>query len=140
MPARSPVTDEQIYLALFKTAGAVAKAARLLGISKRTLQRRIKANPHLVLYPAMDSVWDEAWTLRANVAENAELSLFSASGAPYGRYVRDAEWDDYEVELEPTVLSQAEVREFLSKFALADLRRVNTERAARVARERKSGG
>lgn len=59
MPATIHITDERMQAALTTTGGNLALAARLLGISRRTLARRVTDNPSL-LEDAEETLCDEA--------------------------------------------------------------------------------
>lgn len=48
MPAAIQLTDEDMQAAMVKSRGNVALAARLLGVSRRTLARRLASNPNLM--------------------------------------------------------------------------------------------
>lgn len=48
MPAAIQLTDERMQVAIAMAGGNVALAARLLGVSRRTLARRLAKNPALM--------------------------------------------------------------------------------------------
>ena len=140
MPARSKVTDQQIYDALSLTGGAVAAAAHLLKVSPRTLQRRMKANSDLRPYPAQHPSFDLAWHRVAdshNQAENA--CLFGTSGVLMKKFTQDVKWDEADVELEPERLEGNLLREFLAKLQAAEPMMVTVRPSALKAARRRSG-
>lgn len=137
MPARSKVTDDEIYDALVRTRGAVNAAANLLHISTRTLQRRVKSNPNLRLYPAEDHSFRIARSRRGEAEKAASAAQWlGTSGVPWAKYHEEAEWQEGEVELEPQVLEGYRLRDFLARLRSGELMRVNVKRAPARGRRR----
>lgn len=66
MPTLANLTDKQIMQALERTYGVIGNAARALGVSTRTLQRRLAANPKLIetAYDVRETIYDIAlWNI-----------------------------------------------------------------------------
>jgi hypothetical protein len=60
MPARIPLTDQAIAAALEASGGVIYLAAQQLGVSSKTLARRLKACPDLRPGAPVDPVWEAA--------------------------------------------------------------------------------
>lgn len=121
MAAYSKVTDQEIYDALVQTGGAVAAAAHLLNVSPRTLQRRVKANPDIKLYPCQDPSFDLAWQRVCDAQAKAEgARWFGTSAVLAKKFAQEVEWHEGDVELEPQHLEGHLLREFLDKLRSAE--------------------
>jgi hypothetical protein len=129
VPARIHFDDDAVTAALVSTGGAIAAAAHQLGVSPRTLQRRLKARPQLVPEPSSGPEWAEAIRRWEEASNLAEYSLQRNDGRPFWRFEREAAWTRDEVEAEPRRMTEGEVASFLADvmvhgcFYLSSLRR-----------------
>lgn len=122
MPARIPISDEEIKLALSRTGGAITAGARMLGISVRTLQRRLSTNPSLFPDPPFDPAWVNAERATDLAALLYEVSFAMRKFAACGAYLDKVEWTTSEIELEPRQLNSTEIQEYLADINLLDVR------------------
>lgn len=108
MPARKTLSREAIQDALTSTAGAVAEAAHFLGVSPRTLQRRLRGDP--TLRPiASDPRWEDARARGEAITGHAYRELYNFNVTPWSRMKRHVDWREDEIELEPRVLTKEEI-------------------------------
>lgn len=112
MPAKSNLTDDEIRAALVATHGLRAAAAQRLGISYKTLARRLAANPSLCPPLAVDRVWE-----RAVAGDAAIRAMCKRKGLLEFAVIHDRlGWFENQNEYEPTELSDEEFRELLRKL------------------------
>ena len=112
MPKRLNCSDEQIAAALVETAGMVTAAAKLLGISARTLSRRLKGRRDLRPLQAVDPVWQRA--------REGSLDILHAPDPRYGDntphelYQARIDFDEGGARVEPRVLTSAELEDVMN--------------------------
>ncbi len=120
MPARKLIPRSAIQKALLVTGGARAESARLLGISLRTLQRRLLADPTIEL-PVIDFEWEKAMQRTTDIHMASEGWLYSKNVGPWSWYAREIDWDDEHIELEPRVMDDDEAQELLRDLLAKEL-------------------
>lgn len=109
MPARSSVTEPQIAKALSEAGRSVTGAAKLLGVSRSTLHRRIRDNPDLMRTPE-NPIWNEALQRSYDLEDEAHATLYSPNVGAWSRLFRYVDWEEDSIYPEPKVLDEAESR------------------------------
>ena len=128
MPARINLSDETVRKALAEVGGAVSVAARQLGVSTRTLQRRLKEMPHL-RPEAHNPLWDKAIENRNNIKNNAWEHVTDPNVSPFSKLWRYVEWDpDIFREARPRQLDEQEVAVFVADLRTSDIVRIEFDR------------
>lgn len=113
--ARKHISTHEIQAALEQTGGAVAAAAKILGVSRSTLHRRLRENPGLRPRPE-NRVWEQALNRTFAMQEEADASLFSPNVGAWSRLYRHIDWDETSAGLDPEVLHPAERFELWKKL------------------------
>ncbi len=111
-------------MALAEVGGAVSVAARRLGVSKRTLQRRLKEIPNLRPEPH-NPLWDKAIDNRNTIEDMAYENLYSPHVSPFSKFWRHVDWDAYDLrEARPRQLDQEDVTAFLANLETSVIVRI----------------
>lgn len=114
MPARANLSNESITAALAKVGGSVSLAARNLGVSTRTLQRRLKEMSELRPYPC-NPLWEQAFDNRIAIERFAEANIYNPNATPLSRLRRHVKWDAEKLlEALPRQLDEQEVKELIN--------------------------
>jgi len=108
MPARIQLSDDEITAALRDSAGLQSVAAAGLGISTRTLSRRLKANPDLWPSLPIDPVWERALCGDEAIRSGSDVRMRGSD--PFTRYVNLIDFVDAEHEDEPRRLTEPEIK------------------------------
>lgn len=121
MPAKANLSSESIKSALADAGGSVSVAARNLGVSTRTLHRRLKEMPHLRPAPS-NPLWEKAIDNRHDIQNTADENLFSPNVTPFSRLWRHVEWDaDQLLDAIPRQLDEHEVEALLTDLRSSDI-------------------
>jgi hypothetical protein len=114
MPAKINLTDDAIRTALVSTKGLIAAAAQILGISSKTLSRRLASNPEMRPAPATDPVWERA--LAGDAAIRAACA--DAGIEPFAEISERLGWVEDELEEEPTQLFGEELVQLVYRMKM----------------------
>lgn len=113
MAKRVALSDDEIGFTLLKAGKSISGAARLLGISTRTLQRRIAENPALKEWHWTSRVWSNAYVGSSDWYSSALNSLRIRSWEAHNHHVL---WYEKEHELEPRELTGDEIFAHMRDF------------------------
>lgn len=124
MPAKANLSSESIKSALADAGGSVSVAARNLGVSIRTLHRRLKEMPHLRPAPH-NPLWEKAINNRRDIQNTAEENLYSPNVAPFSKLWRHVEWnDDKLLDALPRQLDEHELEALLNDLRDSEIIRI----------------
>lgn len=124
MPAKANLSSESIKSALADAGGSVSVAARNLGVSTRTLHRRLKEMPHLRPAPH-NPLWEKAIDNRRDIQNTAEENLYSPNVTPFSKLWRHVEWDtDKLLDALPRQLDEHEVEALLNDLKNSNIFRI----------------
>lgn len=124
MPARANPSSESIKSALADAGGSVSVAARNLGVSTRTLHRRLKEMPHLRPTPN-NPLWEKAIDNRHDIQNTAYENLYSPNVTPFSKLWRHVEWDaDQLLDAIPRKLDEHELEALLNDVRHSEIVRI----------------
>lgn len=110
--------------ALAEVGGAVNAAARQLGISTRTLQRRLKETPSLRPEPR-NPLWDKAIENRNDILSTADENIFNPNVSSFSKLWRHVDWEEYELQEAVTrQLDEQSVVALVSDLRTSDIVRI----------------
>jgi hypothetical protein len=131
MPARANLSSESIKSALADAGGAVSVAARNLGVSTRTLHRRLKEMPHLRPAPH-NPLWEKAIDNRHDIQNTADENLYSPNVRPFSKLWRQVEWNaDQLLDAIPRKLDEHELEALLNDLRDSEIVRIEFDQFGR---------